>query len=72
MDISMTLFNQLFFVWMFLAIPVTIYLARRKIEKPMATILWGLIAVFIPIISLVTLIVLSMKPDFEKHKVDLT
>jgi Mn2+/Fe2+ NRAMP family transporter len=70
MDISMTFLGQAILVWMVIAMTITFLLAKRKTESPNVTMLLSFVLCFIPPFSLIFIIVLALKKDIVKNKVN--
>lgn len=63
MDISLETYGIFTFVWLLVAIPAVIFLAKRKSQNVYGTIALGSILSLMPLFGLVFLVVLYLKPD---------
>ena len=63
MTIPIELLGALCVAWLAIAIPTVVHLAGRKTDTRALTILWGVVAVLIPVIGLLFILGLLLKDD---------
>ncbi|UJF21340.1 hypothetical protein [Shewanella sp. OMA3-2] len=63
MNINVTVLGQLLIVWIPISTIIIALLARRKTETPVLMTVIGFITSFIPLISIIIMIVLILKKD---------
>lgn len=68
MDINLEHYGIFVVGWMFLAIPVTLYLNRKKTSNSLHRTIFSLVSTLIPIVNLVYLIVLYKRNKLVQAK----
>ena len=63
MTIPIELLGALCVGWLAIAIPTVVHLAGRKTDTRALTILWGVVAVLVPVIGLLFILGLLLKDD---------
>jgi len=62
----MELAGALCLAWLVLAIPTVVHLAGRKTDTRSLTILWGILAAFIPVFGLLFVMALLLMDDRQE------
>ncbi|WP_434928678.1 hypothetical protein ACRWQM_12420 [Shewanella sp. HL-SH5] len=65
MSIDATFLGQFFIVWLIISTIIIALLAKRKTDNPAMTTAIGFIASFIPFLSIIMMIVLTLKKDIS-------